>query len=136
MGRNGATASGLCCMWRRLIRWLFGAKRPGKVKRLRIDMSDRKLNWVLPNVSARQHPIAGVEIAFRVDASLPWTVQTIVPASKDPQELLFADVPVGEMFYRAVVIDAVGARGNDAIISATGDYDIPGSVTNFTATEQ
>lgn len=98
-------------------------------------MADRKLTWALPNVSARQHPIDGTEIAFRVDTSFPWQVQTIVPAT-DPQELLFADIPVGEMFYRAVVIDAVGARGNDAIISATGAYDIPGSVTNFTATDQ
>jgi hypothetical protein len=114
---------------------LFGTKRPGKVKRLRFDMSDRLLTYVLPKVSTRQHPIAGVEIAFRVDASLPWTVQTTIPAA-DPPQLLFVDVPAGEMFYRAVVIDAVGARGNDAIISATGAYDIPGSVTNFTATEQ
>ena len=98
-------------------------------------MADRRLTWVLPNVTSRQHLIVGVEIAFRVDASLPWTMQTTVPAA-DTQELLFVDVPVGEMFYRAVVIDAVGARGNDAVISATGDYDPPGSVTNFTATEE
>ena len=120
-------------MWRRLIQWLFGVKRLGKVKRF--DMANRRLTWVLPNVSARQHPIAGVEIAFRVDASLPWTVQTTVPAG-DTQELLFVDIPAGEMFYRAVVIYAVGARGNDAVISATGAYDPPGSVTNFTATEE
>ena len=123
-------------MWRRLIRWLFGTKKPGKVKRLRFDMANRRLTWILPNVSARQHPIAGVEIAFRADASFPWSVQAIVPAAADPQELLLVDTPVGEMFYRAVVIDAVGARGNDAVISATGAYDPPGSVTNFIATEE
>ena len=98
-------------------------------------MANRRLTYVLPSVTPRQHPISGVEIAFRADAALPWTVQAIVPAT-DPSELLFADVPVGEMFYRAVVIDVVGARGNDSVISATGAYDIPGSVTNFTATEE
>ena len=67
--------------------------------------------------------------------SVPWTVQTTIPA-EDPPELLFVDVPVGEMFYRAVVIDLVGARGNDVVISATGEFDLPGTVTNFTATDE
>ena len=60
-------------------------------------MANRRLTWVLPPVTARQHPIAGVEIAFRVDASLPWTVQTTVPANT--QELLFQDVPVGDLYH-------------------------------------
>ena len=98
-------------------------------------MADRLLTWVLPNVTPRQRPIERTEIAFRVDASFPWTVQTSILAA-DPQELRFVDVPVGEMFYRAVVIDDVGARGNDTIISATGAFDVPGAVTNFTATEE
>ena len=97
-------------------------------------MANRRLTWVLPPVTARQHPIAGVEIAFRVDASLPWTVQTTVPANT--QELLFQDVPVGDLFYRGVVIDDIGARGNDAIISAFGAFDLPGSITNFAANEE
>lgn len=101
-------------------------------------MGNRRLTCITPAVSSRQHPIVGVEFAFRVDPLVAWTVQTVVPASNPSEtvELLFADVPVGEMFYRAVVIDAVGARGNDAIISATGAYDLPGTVTNFTATEE
>ena len=98
-------------------------------------MANRRLTWELPTVTARQHPIAGVEIAFRVDASVPWTVQTTVPVA-DTQELLFQDVPVGELFYRAVVIDDIGARGNDVVISAFGAFDLPGSITNFTATEE
>ena len=98
-------------------------------------MANRRLSWTLPNVTPRQHPIAQVEIAFRVDITLPWTVQASVLAS-DPQEMLFADVPVGDMFYRAVVIDAAGGRGNDAVISAFGAYDLPGSVTSFTAAEE
>ena len=98
-------------------------------------MANRRLTWVLPNVSTRQHPIQGVEISWRVDPGFPWTVQTEVPEAAT-QELLFVDVPVGEMFYRAVVIDVVGARGNDAIISATGAFDIPGTVTSFIATEE
>ena len=98
-------------------------------------MANRRLTWTLPTVTPRQHPIERTEIAFRVDATMPWTVQTSVLVA-DVQELLFADVPVGDMFYRAVVIDAVGARGNDAIISAFGEYDPPGVVTNFIATEE
>ena len=98
-------------------------------------MANRRLSWELPVVTPRQHPIAGVEIAWRVDASLPWTVQTTVLVDQ-LQELLFEDVPVGEMFYRAVVIDAVGARGTDAVISATGAYDPPGAVTNFIAVDE
>ena len=98
-------------------------------------MANRRLTWELPTVTARQHPIAGVEIAFRVDASVAWTVQTTVLAA-DTQELLFQDVPVGDTFYRGVVIDIVGGRGNDAIISASGAFDLPGSITNFIATEE
>ena len=98
-------------------------------------MANRRLSWTLPVVTPRQHPIAQVEIAFRVDITLPWTVQASV-LEADPQEMLFADVPVGDMFYRAVVIDTSGARGNDAVISASGAYDLPGSVTNFIATEE
>jgi len=98
-------------------------------------MANRRLTWVLPPVTIRQHPIASSEIAFRVDASVPWTVQTTVLA-EDAQELLFQDVPVGDMLYRGVVIDEVGGRGNDAIISAFGEYDLPGTLTNFTATEE
>lgn len=99
-------------------------------------MANRRLSWILPNVSIRQHPLAGVEIALRVDASLPWQVHTVVPADATPQELLFQDVPVGDMFYRAVVVDVMGGRGNDAVISAFGAYDAPGTVTNFIATEE
>ena len=98
-------------------------------------MANRRLTWTLPNVTPRQHPIERTEIAFRVDATVPWTVQTSV-LEADVQELLFADVPVGDMFYRAVVIDTAGGRGNDAVISAFGAYDLPGIVTNFTATEE
>lgn len=123
-------------MWlERFIRWIW-PRRPGTVTHFEVnDMANRRLTWVLPTRSIRQHPIASTEIAFRVDATLPWTVQTTVPAL-DVQELLFVDIPAGEMFYRAVVIDEVGARGNDAVISATGAYDPPGVVTNFTATEE
>ncbi len=98
-------------------------------------MANRRLTWNLPNVTARQHPIERTEIAFRVDATQPWTVQTSV-LEADPQELLFADVPVGDMLYRAVVIDVAGARGNDTVISASGAFDLPGVVTNFTATDE
>jgi hypothetical protein len=114
---------------------MFGTKKPGRVRQLEFDMANRRLTWALPVVTVRQHPIERTEIAFRVDTTLPWTVQTSV-LEADIQELLFADVPVGDMFYRAVVIDTSGARGNDAVISASGAYDPPGAVTNFIATEE
>lgn len=98
-------------------------------------MANRRLTCVLPPVTPRQHPIEGVEIAFRVDASFPWTVQTTVLVTA-PQELFFQDVPVGDIFYRGVVVDIMGARSNDAVISAFGAFDPPGSLTNFIATEE
>lgn len=98
-------------------------------------MANRRLAWTLDPITARQAPIAGVEISLRVDPSLPWDVQdTILP--EEPQELLLIDVPPGTFYYRAVIVDNQGNRGGDAEVSAFGLYDPPGVVSNFTVTEE
>ena len=95
-------------------------------------MSNVRLTWVLPTVSARQKPIQVTEISVRVDPLFPWTVQDIVDPSVT-QELLFVDVPPGDQFYQAVVIDVDGARGNPVDTSVAVPFDPPGVVTTLVA---
>ena len=72
-------------------------------------MSDVRLTWDLPTVTPRQYPIAHVRIEFRVDESLPWTIQDTVDAAA-AQELLFVDVQPGTFFYQAIVVDEQAKR--------------------------
>ena len=96
-------------------------------------MSNVRVTWVLPVVTPRQKPILHTEIAVRVDPSLPWTVQdTVVPGGA--QELLFVDVPPGDQFYRATVIDTDLVRGAPVETTVAVPFDPPGTVTELTAT--
>lgn len=120
----------------RLLNFLFGFKKPGKVKQFRvelIDMANVRLTWVLPTVTPRQRPILQTEISVRNDPTLPWVVQDVVdPASV--QELLFVDVAPGDKFYRAVVVDQDNVRGAEAEATVLVPFDPPGVVTSLTAT--
>lgn len=95
-------------------------------------MSNVRLTWALPAVSARQKPIQYTEISVRVDPGLPWTVQDIVDYNAI-QELLFIDVPPGEQFYQAVVFDIDGRAGNPVETSVAVPFDPPGEVSTLTA---
>ena len=98
-------------------------------------MSDVRLTWDLPTVTARQYPIAHVRIEFRVDESLPWTIQDMVDVAA-VQELLFVDVQPGTFFYQAIVVDEQGQEGAPVETNITLAFDLPGSVENFLATEE
>lgn len=122
-------------MWhwiKKLIRLLW-PKDPGRVKDFK--MTDRTLSWILPNVSPRQAAIDHTIIDFRVDESLPWTVQDNV-ASDGPQQLVLVNVMPGRFIYRATVVDAGGQPGPSVEIEITNNaYDPPGSVESFTAVD-
>ena len=96
-------------------------------------MSNVRVTWGLPAVSARQKPIQHTEISVRVDPTLPWVVQDIVVPTA-AQELLFFDVAPGTHHYRAVVVDIDGVRGAEAETSVVVPFDPPGVVTSLTAT--
>lgn len=113
----------------------FWPKGPGKVRHLEIDMANRRLTWTLPNVSMRQAEISHTTISFRVDPSFPWTKQADVPAG-GVQELLFSDVNPGTFYYQAVVVDVEGQEGPPAETSAFTQFEPPGSVSNFKATDE
>lgn len=98
-------------------------------------MANRLLTWELPPPSPRRAEIDYVRIDFRVDPSLDWTTQTEVPADQ-PQELRFVDVAPGTFYYQATVVDINGQEGPPVETSAEAPYDLPGSVINFTATEE
>lgn len=98
-------------------------------------MANRRLTWELPPTTARQAPIKHVEISFRADPSFPWTKQTDVLAS-EAQELLFTDVAPGAMYYRAIIVDTEGGRGEPSEISTAAPYEKPGTVLNFKATDE
>lgn len=98
-------------------------------------MANRRLTWTLPNVSGRQAAISHTRIDFRVDPSLPWTTQDNVPAD-GVQELLFLDVNPGTFYYQATVVDVEGQEGPPVETSAFLQYDPPGSVTDFIATDE
>ena len=98
-------------------------------------MANRRLTWELPVVTPRQAAIKHVEISFRADASFPWTKQADVPVD-DPQELLFVDVAPGTMYYRAIIVDVENIAGSPVEGSATAAFDPPGTVMNFTITEE
>lgn len=123
-------------MWKWLkkwLRWLF-PKKPGRVKNLGYNMTDRTLTWDLPQVSARQAPILHTRIDFRTDTDLPWTTQDTIAADA-PQQLVFADVQPGTFFYRATVVDVDMQEGEPVETAANLAFDPPGSVSNFTATD-
>lgn len=96
-------------------------------------MSNVRVTWVLPTVTPRQKPIQFTEISVRADPALPWTVQDVV-APDVTQELLFVDVPSGDQFYQAVVVDVDNVRGNPVETSIAIPFDPPGVVTDLTAT--
>lgn len=96
-------------------------------------MSNVRLTWTLPAVSARQRPIQHTEISVRVDPTLPWTVQDVVVPGV-AQELVFFDVPPGDQYYQAVVVDVDGLRGAPVETSVAVPFDPPGTVTELTAT--
>jgi len=98
-------------------------------------VSDVRLTWDLPTVTPRQYPIAHVRIEFRVDESLPWTIQDTVDAAA-AQELLFVDVQPGTFFYQAIVVDEQGQEGAPVETSINIAFDVPGGVENFLATEE
>ena len=98
-------------------------------------MSNVRLTWDLPVVSARQAAISHTIIDFRVDPTLPWTLQDTVDVAAI-QELLFVDVQPGAYFYRATVVDVDGVSGLPVETSITVAFDPPGAVTNFIATEE
>jgi hypothetical protein len=94
------------------------------------------LTWDLPPVSPRQAPIKETVISFRVDPSLPWTEQDRV-AVDSTQELRFIDVAAGTFFYQGIVIDVRGVECEvPAVISASLEFEPPGSIQNFTATDE
>jgi hypothetical protein len=95
-------------------------------------MSNVRVTWALPAVSARQKPILHTEISVRVDPSLPWTVQDTVTPDVT-QELVFFDVFPGDQYYRAVVIDIDGVRGAEVETSIAVPFDPPGVVTDLNA---
>lgn len=95
-------------------------------------MSNVRVTWALPNVSARQKPIQHTEISVRVDPALPWTVQDVVLPDV-PQELIFFDVFPGTQYYQAVVIDTDNVRGNPVETNVAVPFDPPGTVTSLTA---
>lgn len=95
-------------------------------------MTDVRLTWELPNVGSRQRPIQSTKISFRVDASLPWTVQEMVLAPET--ELLFQDVPSGTIFYQAIAVDDLGQESTPVETSVDIAFDPPGAVANFQAT--
>lgn len=97
-------------------------------------MADRLLTWTLPAPSVRQAEIDYVRIDFRADESLSWTNLPEIPADQ-PQELLLVDVAPGTMFYQATIVDVEGNEGPPVETSAEAPFDLPGSVSNFTATE-
>jgi len=98
-------------------------------------MANVRLTWGLPAAGASQRPIAAVRVEINADPTqLPWTEQATIDAAA-PQELLFSDVPAGEQFYRAIAIDEAGAEDpNPPQTSVDVPFDLPGSVTNLTAT--
>jgi hypothetical protein len=111
-------------------------KKPSKIKRFNvelIDMSNVRLTWSLPTVSARQAEIQHVEISLRVNESFPWTLQDII-ATASVQELLLVDVAPGTYFYQGVVVDIEGNRGNPVETFVNIGVESPGEISNFTAT--
>jgi len=95
-------------------------------------MSNVRVSWTVPVVSARQKAIQHTEISVRVSTSLPWTVQDVVVPSVT-QELLFIDVAPGDQFYQAIVVDIDGVRGLPVETTVAVPFDAPGVVTSLAA---
>ncbi len=97
-------------------------------------MTDRTLSWDLPQVGSRQAAIAHVRISQRVSTDFPWTEITTVAADQ-PQQLVLPQVNPGTIFYQAIVVDVDGQEGPPVETSGSLAFDVPGSVTNFIATD-
>ena len=124
----------------RLLVWMFGFRKPGKVQQFNAEvdeMANVRLTWVLPNVSTRQRPLAHTTIDARVSADLPWTPIANVPANSadtPTTEAVLEDVAPGTWFYRARAFDDQGTDGNPAHAQVSVGFDRPGTISEFVAT--
>jgi hypothetical protein len=118
----------------RLLRKVFGTKKPGRVKRFTAEvdeMANVRLTWQLPNVSPRQRPLAYTQIETRVSDTLPWT--SVAEVEAPAEELLIEDSAPGDWFFRAYAVDDRGNTGAEVFAQVGVDFDAPGAVTGFTA---
>jgi len=101
-------------------------------------MANRRLTWGWPDVGPRQAELDHAIIDLRVDESLPWDQQDIVPyVDGEEPSLLLIDVNPGTFFYRCTIVDIEGQTDVDpAEIEITGASDRPGQALNFAATDE
>lgn len=120
-------------LWR-LIVWIFGYRKPGKVSNVGVfDMAGtRTITWTLPPVSATQRPLASTKVSYRVKATpaLPWTLQDTVAAPA--HSLVINDPAPGTFEYQFQVLDADGTAGDPVVAEKGKAFDKPGQVSAVT----
>lgn len=126
----------------RLLRWIFkllGLLRdPSDLTSLEYDDMDGRLNWTLPEPTARQQELSHVLIEGRlVDPDTgeagDWGILGEVPAPETT--LLITNMTIGDWEFRGTVFDTDGRSSKNPLMT-TGrvDFDAPSDLQELTFT--